>query len=180
MVRKDEKGKPESRWETYQRVKGNRTTRLTSRCVLKRKKWDDPNERVQEEAVHLLPPGLRKREHQEMDAEGAIDSRTAANFNWAVTARLHAFANLQRSLPEISTSVNALFSTLTPKQAVTGHATSILVGRLLFRKGEKAVGRVVIKGTLRGEMKSLPFISLATRSEEKGRNGADESIPQIN
>ncbi|KAF8794479.1 E3 ubiquitin-protein ligase Rnf220 like protein [Argiope bruennichi] len=102
MVRKDEKGKPESRWETYQRVKGNRTTRLTSRCVLKRKKWDDPNERAQEEAVHLLPPGLRKREHPEMDAEGAIDSRTAANFNWAVTARLHAFANLQRSLPDFS------------------------------------------------------------------------------
>ncbi|GIX99279.1 e3 ubiquitin-protein ligase Rnf220 [Caerostris darwini] len=102
IVRKDDKGKPESRWETYQRVKGNRTTRLTSRCVIKRKKWDDPNERTQEEAMHLLPPGLRKREHQEMDAETSIDSRTAANFNWAVTARLHAIANLHRSLPDFS------------------------------------------------------------------------------
>ncbi|GFT13425.1 e3 ubiquitin-protein ligase Rnf220 [Nephila pilipes] len=102
MVRKDDKGKPESRWETYQRVKGNRTTRLTSaRCVIKRKKWDDPNERAQEESVHLLPPALRKRE-QDMDPETSIDSRTAANFNWAVTARLHAYASLQRSLPDFS------------------------------------------------------------------------------
>ncbi|GBM62911.1 hypothetical protein AVEN_11366-1 [Araneus ventricosus] len=50
-------------------------------------------------------------------------------------------------------------------------------GRLLFEMGEKAVGRVVIKGTLRGEMKGLPFISPTTRSEG---NGPDESIPPIN
>ncbi|KFM77332.1 E3 ubiquitin-protein ligase Rnf220, partial [Stegodyphus mimosarum] len=103
MVRKDDKGKPESRWETYQRVKGNRTNRLTSaRCVIKRKKWDDPScpDRSQEETVHLLPPGLRKRESQELEPETSIDSRTAADFNWAVTARLHAIATLQRALPD--------------------------------------------------------------------------------
>ncbi|GBL81389.1 hypothetical protein AVEN_143686-1 [Araneus ventricosus] len=45
-----------------------------------------------------------------------------------------------------------LFNTLTPKPPVTGHATSILVGRIsagcCSESGEKAVGRVVIKGTL--------------------------------
>ncbi|KAG8183055.1 hypothetical protein JTE90_018100 [Oedothorax gibbosus] len=102
MVRKDDKGKPESRWETYQRVKGNRTTRLTSaRCIKMRKKWDDPNDRVQDENMHLLP-GMRKRDSSDMDSETSIDSRTAANFNWAVTARLHAIATLQRSLPDFS------------------------------------------------------------------------------
>ncbi|GBN60296.1 hypothetical protein AVEN_218214-1 [Araneus ventricosus] len=49
------------------------------------------------------------------------------------------------------------FNTLTPKPAVTGHATSILVGRIsagyCSERGEKAVGRVVIKGTLRVEMR---------------------------
>ncbi|GBM65415.1 hypothetical protein AVEN_214887-1, partial [Araneus ventricosus] len=76
------------------------------------------------------------------------------------------------------------FNTLTPKSTVTGHATSILVGRIsagcCSERGEKAVGGVVIKGTLKGEMRGLPFISPTTRSEEKRGNGADESIPQIN
>ncbi|GBN70558.1 hypothetical protein AVEN_44970-1 [Araneus ventricosus] len=49
------------------------------------------------------------------------------------------------------------FNTLTPKPAVTVHATSILVGRIsagcFSEKGEKAAGRVGIKGTFRGEMK---------------------------
>ncbi|GBN66017.1 hypothetical protein AVEN_92767-1 [Araneus ventricosus] len=75
-------------------------------------------------------------------------------------------------------------NTLTPNPALTGHGTSILVGRIsagcCSEKGEKAVGRVVIKGSLRGEMKGLPFISPTTRSGEKRANGADESIPQIN
>ncbi|GBM38435.1 hypothetical protein AVEN_260814-1 [Araneus ventricosus] len=82
------------------------------------------------------------------------------------------------------TSVLAPVNTLTPNPAVTGHATSILVGRIsagcCSERGDKAVGRVVIKGTLEGEMKGLPFISPTTRSEEKRGNGADESIPQIN
>ncbi|GBL94971.1 hypothetical protein AVEN_187484-1 [Araneus ventricosus] len=46
--------------------------------------------------------------------------------------------------------------------------------------GEKAGGRAVIKETLKGEMKGLPFISPITRREEKMGNEADESIPQIN
>ncbi|GBN51585.1 hypothetical protein AVEN_148602-1 [Araneus ventricosus] len=46
--------------------------------------------------------------------------------------------------------------------------------------GEKAVGRVVIKGTLRGEMKGLPLTSPTTRREKKRGKGEDESIPQIN
>ncbi|GBN17860.1 hypothetical protein AVEN_142354-1 [Araneus ventricosus] len=75
-------------------------------------------------------------------------------------------------------------NTLTPKLAVTGHTTSILAGRIsigcCLERGQKAVGRVVIKGTLRGEMKGLPFISPTTRSEKKREKGADESIPQIN
>ncbi|XP_054707254.1 E3 ubiquitin-protein ligase Rnf220-like [Uloborus diversus] len=101
MIRKDDKGKPESRWETYQRVKGNRTNRLTSaRCVLKRKKWDEPSVCGDRGSDHLLPPGLRKRDSSELDGETAIDSRTTADFNWAVTARLHAIATLQRSLPD--------------------------------------------------------------------------------
>ncbi|GBN34717.1 hypothetical protein AVEN_260912-1 [Araneus ventricosus] len=48
-------------------------------------------------------------------------------------------------------------NTLTPKPAVTGHTTSIILGRVLAgcctERGEKAVGRVVIKGTLREEMR---------------------------
>ncbi|GBN36127.1 hypothetical protein AVEN_151842-1 [Araneus ventricosus] len=48
-------------------------------------------------------------------------------------------------------------NTLTPKPPVTGHTTSILVGRIsagyCSLKGEKAVGRAVIKGTLKGEMR---------------------------
>ncbi|GBM05935.1 Elongation of very long chain fatty acids protein AAEL008004 [Araneus ventricosus] len=78
------------------------------------------------------------------------------------------------------------FNTLTPKPAVTAHATSILVGRIstgcCSESREKAVGRVVIKGTLRGEVgdERPAFISPTTRSEEKRGNGVDESIPQIN
>ncbi|GBN22246.1 hypothetical protein AVEN_261986-1 [Araneus ventricosus] len=78
----------------------------------------------------------------------------------------------------------SVFNPLTPKPPGTGHATSILVGRLsagcCSEREEKAVGRVVMKGTLRGEMKGLPFISPTTCSEEKRGNGADETIPQIN
>ncbi|GBO21658.1 hypothetical protein AVEN_132811-1 [Araneus ventricosus] len=77
-----------------------------------------------------------------------------------------------------------VFNTLTSIPAITGHATSILVGLIsadcCSERGEKAVGQLVIKGTLRGEMKGLSFISPTTRSEEKRGNGADESIPQIN
>ncbi|XP_015923213.1 E3 ubiquitin-protein ligase Rnf220 isoform X3 [Parasteatoda tepidariorum] len=102
MVRKDDKGKPESRWETYQRVKSNRTTRLTSaRCMIKRKKWDDPNctERSPEENLHMMP-GLRKRE----SPETSIDSRTAAELNWAMSARMHAIAAVafQRNLSDFA------------------------------------------------------------------------------
>ncbi|GBO19394.1 hypothetical protein AVEN_90086-1, partial [Araneus ventricosus] len=47
------------------------------------------------------------------------------------------------------------FNTLTAKPPVTGHATSILVGRIsagcCSEMGEKAVGRVVIKGILKEE-----------------------------
>ncbi|GBN83815.1 hypothetical protein AVEN_14635-1 [Araneus ventricosus] len=75
------------------------------------------------------------------------------------------------------------FNTLTPKPVVTGHSTSILVDRIpagcCSERGEKADGRVVFKGTLRGVMRGLPFISPAIRSEEKRGNGVDESIPQI-
>ncbi|GBM81993.1 hypothetical protein AVEN_202637-1 [Araneus ventricosus] len=75
-------------------------------------------------------------------------------------------------------------NTATPKPAVTDHATFILVGRIsagcYSERGEKAVERVVIKRTLRGEKKGLPFISPTTRSEEERGNGAEESIPQIN
>ncbi|GBN44519.1 hypothetical protein AVEN_275226-1 [Araneus ventricosus] len=64
---------------------------------------------------------------------------------------------------------------LTPKPAVTGHATSIPVSRISVgccsERVEKAVGRVVIKVTLRGEMKGLPFVSTTTRSEERRGNG---------
>ncbi|GBN22497.1 hypothetical protein AVEN_155387-1 [Araneus ventricosus] len=78
----------------------------------------------------------------------------------------------------------SVFNTLTPKPPGTGHATSIPVGRLstgcCSEREEKAVRRVVIKGTLRGEMKGLPFISPTTCSKEKRGNGADETIPQIN
>ncbi|GBM79076.1 hypothetical protein AVEN_183139-1 [Araneus ventricosus] len=48
-------------------------------------------------------------------------------------------------------------NTLTPKPAVTDHASSILVGRIsadcYSERGAKAVGQEVIKGTLRGEMR---------------------------
>ncbi|GBN16439.1 hypothetical protein AVEN_183889-1 [Araneus ventricosus] len=75
-------------------------------------------------------------------------------------------------------------NTLTPKPAVTGHTTSILVGRIsagcCSERGKKAVGRVAIKGTLRGEVKGLQFISPITRSEEKRGDESDESILQIN
>ncbi|GBM84511.1 hypothetical protein AVEN_147626-1 [Araneus ventricosus] len=54
---------------------------------------------------------------------------------------------------------------LTPKPAVTGHATSILVGRIsagyCSESGEKAIGRVVVKKPLGVEirMKGLLFTS---------------------
>ncbi|GBM32047.1 hypothetical protein AVEN_127385-1 [Araneus ventricosus] len=66
------------------------------------------------------------------------------------------------------------FNTLTPKPAVTSHATSILVGRIsascCSERREKAVGRVVIEGTLKEK---------AYHSYLRG-NVADESIPQTN
>ncbi|GBL83490.1 hypothetical protein AVEN_196344-1 [Araneus ventricosus] len=58
--------------------------------------------------------------------------------------------------PPIS-SLRVPFNTLTPNPAVTGHATSILVGRIWVgccsEREEKTMGRVVIKGTLRGEIR---------------------------
>ncbi|GBM76310.1 hypothetical protein AVEN_214736-1 [Araneus ventricosus] len=76
-----------------------------------------------------------------------------------------------------------IVNTLTPKPAVTGLATFILVGRIsagcCSERGEKAVGRVAIKGNLKREMKGLLFISSTTRSEKKRENEADESIPRI-
>ncbi|GBM58847.1 hypothetical protein AVEN_261759-1 [Araneus ventricosus] len=81
----------------------------------------------------------------------------------------------------------SIFNTLTPKPAVTGHAISILVGRIsagfCSERGEKAVARVVIKGTLRVEMRDerpAIHISYHPTSEEKWENVVDESIPQIN
>ncbi|GBM97007.1 hypothetical protein AVEN_57180-1 [Araneus ventricosus] len=87
------------------------------------------------------------------------------------------------SLAYVRTS-NRIINTLTPKPAVTGHATSILVGRIsagcCSKRREKVVGRVVIKETFKEEMKGLPLISPTTRSEEKRGKVAYESIPQIN
>ncbi|GBO08227.1 hypothetical protein AVEN_45354-1 [Araneus ventricosus] len=57
----------------------------------------------------------------------------------------------QASCCQTNCIVLAFFNTLTPKPAVTGHASSILVGRFsagcYSERREKAVGRVVIKGT---------------------------------
>ncbi|GBN17286.1 hypothetical protein AVEN_9091-1 [Araneus ventricosus] len=61
--------------------------------------------------------------------------------------------------------------------AVTDHATSVLVGRIsdgyCSERGEKAVGRVVIKGSLGVEMRDeRPSIHIfLTRSEAKRKNG---------
>ncbi|GBM74769.1 hypothetical protein AVEN_225107-1 [Araneus ventricosus] len=83
-----------------------------------------------------------------------------------------------------SGEIKIYLNTLTPNPAVTGHATSILVGQIsagcCCERREKAVGRVSIKGTLREEMEGLPFISPTTPTEENRGYGADESILQIN
>ncbi|GBN84893.1 hypothetical protein AVEN_28520-1 [Araneus ventricosus] len=80
------------------------------------------------------------------------------------------------------------FNILTPKPAVIGHATSILVGRIsagcCSERGEKAVGRMVIKGTLRGEIRDeRPFISylpplvVRRKGERGGRiHSADQLV----
>ncbi|GBM41872.1 hypothetical protein AVEN_8541-1 [Araneus ventricosus] len=53
--------------------------------------------------------------------------------------------------------LRCVFNPLTHNPAVTDHATSILVGRIsagyCSESGEKAVGLVVTKGTLRGEIR---------------------------
>ncbi|GBN70986.1 hypothetical protein AVEN_172095-1, partial [Araneus ventricosus] len=82
--------------------------------------------------------------------------------------------NLLHSVQENRENTSC-FNTLTPKPAVTGHSTSILVGRIsagcCSERRRKSVGRVVIKGTLREEMKGLPFIFLTIRSESKRGTG---------
>ncbi|GBM09334.1 hypothetical protein AVEN_135062-1 [Araneus ventricosus] len=54
---------------------------------------------------------------------------------------------------------NYHFNPLTPKPAVTDHATSILVGRIsagyCFKSGEKAVGRVGLGIEIRDERPSI-------------------------
>ncbi|GIY97865.1 e3 ubiquitin-protein ligase Rnf220, partial [Caerostris extrusa] len=98
IVRKDDKGKPESRWEAIAQLDSHQRD-VSSRG----RSGTIPTRGRRKKPCISCRPGLRKREHQEMDAETSIDSRTAANFNWAVTARLHAIANLHRSLPDFST-----------------------------------------------------------------------------
>ncbi|GBM80071.1 hypothetical protein AVEN_227810-1 [Araneus ventricosus] len=74
---------------------------------------------------------------------------------------------------------------LTPKPAITVHATSILVRRIsagyCSESGEKAVRRVVIKGShgveIRDERSSIHIFH--PRSEEKRENGVGESISPI-
>ncbi|GBN16784.1 hypothetical protein AVEN_231369-1 [Araneus ventricosus] len=93
---------------------------------------------------------------------------------------------LQTSSPHHRRTCDPLriINTLTPKPAVTSHATSILVGQIsagcCSRKGGEGSWGVVIKGTLRGEMRGMSFISPTTRSEEKTGNWAGESIPRVN
>nr|GBO41731.1 hypothetical protein AVEN_258610-1 [Araneus ventricosus] len=70
------------------------------------------------------------------------------------------YGNKHQNFQEISS-----FNPLTPKPAITGHITSILVGRVsagyCSESGEKAGGRVVIKGLLGVEIRDeRPFIHI--------------------
>ncbi|GBM34056.1 hypothetical protein AVEN_162233-1 [Araneus ventricosus] len=75
---------------------------------------------------------------------------------------------------------------MTPKPAITGHATPILVGQIsascCSERGRRKLDEWSLKGPLRErkEMKGLPFTSPSTRSERQRVNGEDEYIPQIN
>ncbi|GBM69635.1 hypothetical protein AVEN_17595-1 [Araneus ventricosus] len=70
---------------------------------------------------------------------------------------------------------------LTPKPAVTDHATSILVGRVsagyCSESGRRQLGEWSLRDPLRVEIRDER--PSTTRSEEKWGNGVDESISPI-